>query len=357
MGKLKYGIIGLGGIAEKHLKGYIQLSERVEIVACCDFQKERLNEMADKYNIPNRYTDYKELLEHPGLDFVSVCLPNYLHAKVSIEAMKAGLHVHCEKPAATSPSEVEEMIKTRDETGKILMIGLNNRFTSKSQYVKKYVDSGALGDIYFVKCGWLRRSGLPHSGWFTDKKKSGGGPLIDLGVHYLDLVMYFMGYPKVAGTFANTYTQFGNSLDRLCYTYPGATKAAEGIYDVEDLASGTIRLENGTNIQFEFSWASNIEHEKTFYELYGSKAGVRYYNDFNGEEKVQIFRLEGGQQVDIMPDINPYLYPLTEFGDFVASIEENRNPQVVKMEECLTMSRILDGIYKSAESGKLYSFD
>lgn len=356
MRKLKYGIIGMGAIAEKHLKGYRQLSEQVEMLACCDLRTDRMNFIADKYDIPNRFTDYRELLKLEALDFVSICLPNYLHAPVTAEALRAGLHVHCEKPAAPTSEEVQRMIDARNASGKQLMIGLNNRFTPHTQFVKNYIDSGAMGELYFVKCGWQRRNGLPHSGWFTNRQQSGGGPLIDLGVHYIDLALYFMGYPEPSVALANTYDMFGTGADRLFYTYPGAAGAAAGVYNVEDLATGLVNLKNGACIQFEVSWASNIEKEKVFYELYGSKAGIRYGNDLQGNETLQIFRLEGGQQCNLIPEINPHLYKLTEFGDFVSAVRSNAEPTVVKMEQCLKIARILQGIYRSAETKQAYIF-
>lgn len=346
--KLKYGVIGTGNIVPKHLNGYSALSDSVDIVACCDINAEKMNAVADKYNIPNRFENYKDLLAMKELDFVSVCLPNYLHAPISIEAMEAGLHVHCEKPMAVSLKAAEAMLKARNRTGRCLMIGLNNRFTIESQYTRQLIEAGFLGKIYFAKCGWQRRSGLPHAGWFTNKEQSGGGPLIDLGVHFIDLVLSFMGYPAFTSLSARTFNYFGGTSKHNAHLYPGVRPGKETIYNVEDMATGFINLKNDASLQFEVSWASNIEKEKVFYELYGTEGGVRFENDFSGTPTFKAYRIIEGQQVDVVPKLNSFAFKTTEFNHFVESIQKGVQPQIVKAEECVQMMELIEAIYQSA---------
>lgn len=342
--KLKYGIIGTGGIAMgKHLPGYSELKEDVEIVAACDINETRLKEAGRRFNIPHLFTDYNDLLALKEIDMVSICLPNYLHAPVTINALKSGKHVHCEKPMAINEKEAQEMLNTKNETGKKLMIGLNNRFTPASVFVKKYIEDGNLGDIYFAKCGWIRRRGLPANEWFQRKELSGGGPLIDLGVHYIDLVLYFLNYPKLTSAVARTYKKFGGTDVAKLYAYKGGSEPGWK-YDVEDLVAGILELENDVSVSFEISWASNVEKELMFYEIYGSKANIRLCDG-----DLSIFTTVNGQFADIHPGIEASLYQETEFRHFVRCIREDCEPSISITEQSVKMMKVVDAIYRSAE--------
>lgn len=346
--KLKYGLIGTGGIGmAKHLPGYAQLKEDIEIYAACDIDEAKLKVAEKDYNIPHLFTDYHDLLKLKELDLVSVCLPNYLHAPVTIEALKMGKHVHCEKPMAMNEKQAQEMLDISKKTGKKLMIALNNRFTPCSKYVKKYIQDGNLGEIYFAKCGWLRRKGIPSVEWFQNKEKSGGGPLIDLGVHYIDLVMYFLDYPGVSSVVASTYTKFGGTEAGLLYGSKPGWK-----YNVEDLVAGFIRTKNDVSVSFEISWASNVEKSKTFYELYGTKGNIRFTDD-----EIGIFTTLNGQFADIYPKIRPELYGNeTEFKHFVNCIMMDTDPSISIPEQGVKMMKIVDAIYLSAEKGMQIDF-
>lgn len=353
MGKLKYGIIGVGNISVKHLNGYSSIGDDVEILAACDLVEEKMRAAAEKYTIPNLFIDYRDLLAMKEIDFVSICLPNYLHAPVTIDALNAGKHVHCEKPMAMSSVEAKAMQDAKVKNNKKLMIGLNNRFTPQSMYIKRYIDEGNLGDIYFAKCGWLRRTGLAPAGWFSDKSRSGGGPLIDLGVHFIDLVMYFMNYPKVNTVMARTYSKFIESHElRQLYSYPGVIMEPDLKYDVEDLATGFMDLSNDAAVSFEVSWASNIEKEKVFYELYGTKGGIKFEDDFNSKPVLKIFSRISGQIVDIEPKINSKLYDETEFKHFVNCIRNGMEPSISVLEQSIEMMKIIESIYQSAKTRK-----
>lgn len=356
MKKLRYGIIGCGGISPKHLDGYSACSDEVEIVAACDINEKRLKEACEKYKIPKRYLDYHQLLNDPDIDFVSVCLPNNLHAPVTVEALRKGKHVHCEKPMAMNENEAKEMIRARDESGKQLMIGLNNRFTPFAQYAKQLVDSGLLGDIYFAKCGWQRRGGLPHSGWFGDPKISGGGALIDLGVHYIDLAMYMMGFPEVQSVLARTYQKFGGSPYAKLYTYEPQKIEEDVIVNVDDLASGFITCKNGASIFFEVSWASNIEKEKVFLELYGDKAGLRFENDFE-QKIVKMYTVVNGQFCDLEPKLDPFVYSETEFRHFIGSMRSGKEPRMAPPKQGQQMMRLIDNIYRSSREDRGINFE
>lgn len=347
--KLKYGVIGTGNIAiGKHLPGYSML-EDVEIIAACDIDETKLKNVGKKFDIKNLFTDYNKLLEMKEIDMVSVCLPNYLHAPVTIKALKSGKHVHCEKPMAINEKEALEMLAAKNETGKKLMIGLNNRFTPESIFVKKYIDDGNLGDIYYAKCGWIRRRGLPASEWFQNKELSGGGPLIDLGVHYLDLVLYFLNYPDTTSVTSRAYKNFGGTQVSQLYAYPGSKP--DWKYNVEDLIAGFIELENEVSVAFEISWASNIEKDECFYEIYGTKANIKYNNG-----DLKIFSVINGQFADIQPLIEPDLYKGNEFKHFVNCIRNNQEPSISIVDQNVKMMKLVDAIYKSADEKRQFQF-
>jgi len=338
---LKYACIGAGGIADKkHLNEYSK-RECVEIAAICDSNISAAERMAQKYNVKNVFTDYNEMFEKLPLDFVSVCTPNYLHAPITISALKKGIAVHCEKPLALNEKEALEIVDVKNKYKGKVMIGLNNRFTAETAFVKNCIEKGMLGEIYHAKCGWRRRNGIPGKGvWFTDKKLSGGGALIDLGVHYLDLVMHFMGYPKVVTVSGATYSKFAGSGNRL---RAGYKNIGEGIYDVEDMAIGYLRTEGNATVNFEFSWASNIEKEVKYYELMGTKGGVSFVN---GEIKLysEIF----DTNINILPDMNSSRNVVNEFDHFIDCIINDKEPDS-KPEQGAALMRIIDAAYKSDE--------
>lgn len=342
--KLKYGCVGTGGIADwKHLAGYSKICD-VEIKAICDPNLTAAQKMAEKYSIPEVYKDYTEMLEKTELDFISVCTPNYLHAPVTIEALKRGIHVHCEKPIAMNAIEAQKMVDAKNKYNKKLMVALNNRFTNEAFFVKKYAEAGLFGEIYHAKCGWRRRRGIPSKGgWFTTKKLSGGGPLIDLGVHFLDLAMYFMSFPRAAAVSGATYSKFAENNCRNNWSFGSEN---DGTYDVEDIAVGFVRFENGATIDLEFSWASNIEKDYAYCELLGTKGGASYRW---GELKIFSEILD--TNVDIIPDTNYPRNAIDEFEHFIDCIRNDKEP-MARPEEAVELMKVIDAIYESAETGK-----
>ena len=194
---IKVGLVGTG-ITRAHASGYKRCQD-VEMKAICDIDKARAEQFAADFDVKDVYTDYNEMLKDDEIVAVSVGTPNALHAPVAIAAFEAGKHVICEKPLATNAGEGRAMVEAGKKAGKIFMMGFNNRFRGDTQLLKKCIENGDLGDIYYAKTGWLRRKGIPGmGGWFTTKKMSGGGPLIDLGVHVLDLTLWLMGNPAPA---------------------------------------------------------------------------------------------------------------------------------------------------------------
>lgn len=349
---LKIAVIGVGGIARtEHLPAYATM-DNVEVVALCDIKPEKAQAQADIYNIPQVFENYKDVLEIPGLDAVDICTPNYLHSIIAVDALEHGLHVFCEKPDAVSVAEAEKMKAAAEKSGKVLMVMRNNRYMPISSFLKKYIEAGKLGEIYAARCGWQRRRGIPgKGGWFTTKEQSGGGPLIDLGVHMIDLTMWLMGNPRPVAVTGCTYCKFANNemSDSIDSTF--GEKKADGTFDVEDLAMGFIRFDNGACLQIEFSWASNIEREQRFFELRGTQAGAAWTSATN---KLGIYTEEFGKTVDYLPIIDNKAGPkhhaanLMHFADVVLNGAE---PMFVP-QQGVNMVKILEAIYESAKTGK-----
>lgn len=331
--KLRVGVIGLG-LGRHHLAGYMR-NEDVKVVGIADVNAELLRVMAQEYDIPNTYTSYRDLLKS-GPDLVSIALPNYLHAPAAIDALKAGVHVLCEKPMAMNAAEAQRMVNAAQRNKRHLMIALNNRFRAEAQVLKKLIEEGVLGEIYYAKTGWMRRRGIPGAGsWFTQKAKSGGGPLIDLGVHMIDLTRWLMGNPKPKSVLGATYAKFSDT--------------EQGIIDVEDLATAFIKLEGGISLIAETSWASHVPAEAAYVKLVGTEGGAEIIGD-----RLTIYTEMHGQQVDITPSYAPRAWGdciAAEIAHLVTCIQEDRTPMSTG-EQGVEMMKILEGIYKSAEQEK-----
>ncbi|WP_238655469.1 Gfo/Idh/MocA family protein [Paenibacillus piscarius] len=344
--KLRYALIGAGGNAEKkHIHGYLALAGDVEILAICDIDEGKARRMAGKYGVPKVYTDYKEMMNREQLDLVSIVTPNFLHAEITVYALSQGIHVHCEKPLCLSATEAHAILEARNRSGKRVMIGLNNRFTNEAVFLKQWISEGKLGQIYSAKAGWIRRSGIPGRGtWFTNKEYSGGGVLIDLGAHYLDLALYLMGMPKVCSVTGRTHQNFVHTTTRNRNGYQGI---AGGIFNVEDAANGYVALENGSSLALDFSWASNIEEDRFYVELLGTEGGASLVNG-----TLKLFGESSGVCLDMTPKLglNPNLQLVNEFAHFIDCIRNPEKPLIAPADDGLYFSEIVDAFYESAEA-------
>lgn len=350
MDKLRIAIIGAGGIATgAHTPGYEKM-DNVEIVGVCDIIEERAEKLAKRLNTDFYCTDYKKIFDIPNLDAVDICTPNYLHSIIAVDALNHGINVFCEKPDAVSVAEAEKMKAAAEKSGKVLMVMRNNRYMEVSKYLKSYINDGKMGEIYAARCGWQRRRGIPgKGGWFTTKEQSGGGPLIDLGVHMIDLSIWLMGNPKPVAVSGCTYEKFANSdvVDSVHSAF--GTAKEDGTFDVEDLAMGFIRFDNGACMQIEFSWASNIQKEQRFIEFRGTKSGASWTSL---DDQLRIYSEEYGNTVDYIPHLSDKVQiheaNLRHFADV---LQNGAEPMFVP-QQGLDMIKILEGFYKSAEEGR-----
>jgi predicted dehydrogenase len=348
--KVKAAVIGLG-VGMAHAKGYLACSD-AELYAVCDVDPKRLQDRGDELKIPRerQFSDINALLALPELDVVSIGLPNFLHAPIAIEAFKAGKHVLCEKPMATSAAEAQQMIDTAKECNRKVMVCFNYRFRDDSRWLKGLQEEGNLGDVYYARTGWLRCVGIPgFGGWFTQKAMSGGGPLIDLGVHVLDLTLWLMGYPRPVSVSGAAYAAFGPRGMKAWGVKRGATT-----YDVEDLAAGFVRFENGASLQLEASWASHTKpnRDQFFVNIYGTEGGceldVANYTDRN---TVSFFSEAGGTPVQIRPDIITRGGHERAVAHFIDCIKNDQEPEATGEQGMILMS-IIDALYESAKTGR-----
>ncbi|MCA1293625.1 Gfo/Idh/MocA family oxidoreductase [Paenibacillus sp. alder61] len=350
----RVGIVGCGGIANgKHLPSLSKLAN-VELAAFCDIVPERAEEAAAKYGIDGAkvYADYREMLKEEKLDIVHVLTPNDSHAEISIAALEAGNHVMCEKPMAKSAADARKMVEAAKRTGKKLTIGYNNRFRPDSLHLKKLCVEGKLGHIYYAKAHAIRRRAVPTWGVFLDEEKQGGGPLIDIGTHALDLTLWMMDNYKPKVVLGTKYHELSQRENAANAWGPWDPKK----FTVEDSAFGMIVMENGATVVLESSWALNsLEVDESKCSLSGTEAGADMKNGLriNGEEFGRLYTKEvdlGAGGVAFYEGKAENAAD-TEMRSWIEAVDKDLEP-VVTPEQACVVSEILEAIYESARTGK-----
>jgi len=347
MSKLRIGIIGAGNIARDHLRSYKQCDD-VEVVAICDINEDVLNEKGDEFGIEKRFTSMEDMLANVELDAVSVCVWNCNHAKCTIAALNAGLHVLCEKPMSYTVEEAKEMVEVSKKTGKILMLGFVTRFTNDTIIAKDFVDKGILGDIYYGEATYLRRHGNP-GGWFSDHSRSGGGPVIDLGVHAIDNIRYLMGSPKPVSVYAMTNNNIGprhHLKTDVGWKPKGAS--AKDICDVEDFATALIRFDNYATILLRASYDMH-DVSTNGKKLLGTKGGLKY----GTSDAPTIYTEMCDYMVDVTPSINNLKAGKASFAAEIKHFVDcclGKCECTATAEDGYVVMQILDAIYRSAET-------
>lgn len=358
--KLRTAIIGCGGIANgKHMPTLAQMSGTLEMVAFCDIIRERAVKAKEQYGSSDSIVceDYKELLEDASIDVVHVCTPNDSHAEITVAFLEAGKHVMSEKPMAKTASAARRMLEAAERTGKKLTVGYNNRFRPDSQYLKKVCEDGDLGEIYYAKAHALRRRAVPTWGVFLDEEKQGGGPLIDIGTHALDLTLWMMNNyePKlVLGTAYHKLSQRENAANAWGPWDPKK-------FTVEDSAFGMITMKNGATVVLESSWALNIRNAvEARVTLCGTEAGADMFDGLyiNGENHSRLY--ENKIQLDgkgvAFYDGKSEKDTDLEMRLWYDALLNDKTP-VVTPKQALVVSEILEAIYESARTGKAVSFE
>lgn len=356
----KVGIVGCGGIANgKHLPA-LKAQKNVEIVWFCDIVEERAEKAAKEYGTADAKvtTDYQDVVNDKTVDVIHVLTPNREHSFITIAALDSGKHVLCEKPMAKTSKEALEMVAAAKRSGKKLTIGYQGRHRADSQYLKTLVEDGELGDIYYAKALAIRRRGVPTWGVFLDEEAQGGGPLIDIGTHALDLTLWLMDNYEVDYVVGNSYRKLADRENAANGFGPWDPKE----FTVEDSAFGFVTMKNGATITLESSWALNImDGRESSSVLCGTEAGADMTNGLriNGEKHSHLYEwkpeLKAGGVAFFEGGGNEPDY-VRECRLFYKSISEDTEP-VVKPEQALVVTQILEAIYESSETRRPVYFD
>lgn len=345
---MKVAVIGCGTIANsQHIPAYMA-NQKAEIKYFCDIIPERAEAAVKKYGCGIAVTDYKQVLADPEVEAVSVCTPNRMHSVITVDALKAGKNVLCEKPAARVYEEALLMQQAQHESGKVLNIGVVNRFDLAVNKLKQLIDEGELGEVYQVYVSFRSHRSIPGlGGAFTTKEIAGGGVLIDWGVHFFDIVMFCCGDPKVKTVSAEQFSKLGSPIEDYVYTSMWAgPPVKDGIYDVEEGVTGIIRTE-GPVITFNGAWAQNIGEKEMFIDFIGTKGGIRlqYGADFtlystkNGALTKTDFALPANQKFQ------------TEIDSFIDCIETGKKSPA-HIDTNIITAKMMDAVYRSAEEHK-----
>lgn len=341
MTKLKMGIIGVGGIAQdRHIPAYLELKDQVELTAVQDLNVDRAQEVAAKFGFTHVFQDYQDLFEQ--VDAVTICTPNKFHPEIAIQALEAGVHVLSEKPMAITSKECEDMIAASEKTNTRLSIAYHYRHTQEARVAKQAILNQEIGDPLVTRMRAMRRRKVPGWGVFTNKDLQGGGSLIDWGCHFLDLGLWLLGNPKPVEVMGATYNRLSKTPDQL--NEWGAFD--HETFDVDDHVTGYITFENGVSFMLECSWAANIKEDETSLSISGADGGLNVYpfelyqakygTFFSGEAKF-------AQATDQAA--------LLQAENFVASCLGEAE-LIVKPEQAMQVTRIIEAIYKSSETGR-----
>ncbi len=347
--RVRVAIIGCGGISETHIAAMRQIPE-FDLVGGCDIKPERLELMKSKYGMTAVYEKWDDLLAQVKPDAILVCTPNGVHAPAAIAALNAGCHVLTEKPMAMTPAECKAMIAAAKANKRKLVVGFQFRYHPTSQMLVRAREAGEFGDVMFVKCQALRRRGIPNWGVFGQKELQGGGPMIDIGVHVIEMAHYVMGSPRPVAASGNCWTFMGNKPSETLSAWPNWDWKT---YTVEDMAIGQIRFETGAIMQIEASFCAHIKEDVWNFTMMGSKGGANW-------DPPGIFSDRAGTMVNTVPS---YL-PKADFGElfvrklrnFAEGVLYNK-PLEAPGEAGYAVQKILDGVYRSAAAGQEVTID
>jgi predicted dehydrogenase len=346
---VRVGVIGLGYAGETHLKSYRRVPG-VEAVALAGLEEAKLRELGETYGVPNLYRSWEELVAREDLDAVSIGAPNHLHAPIAIAALKSGKHVLCEKPLARTGEEAGSIVAVAQEAERILHVAFNHRERGDVRVLKRHIREGNLGRIYHAKATWMRRNGIPGMGsWFTSKAMAGGGPLIDLGVHVLDMALYLMDEPGVETVTCATYAELG---PRGRGGRGDDLTIVSDAYEVEDLAIAFMRLRGGATLSLETGWATYREGGDNFgLTLFGTEGGARIdVQDYGWQDTLRIYTDVAGVPAEVRPEATRGEGHLAVVRRFVEAVRKGKGDGSAG--DGLRRARVIDACYASALEGR-----
>lgn len=320
--ELRVGVVGIGWAGQQHLMAYNDL-DGVRIVALAGMEQDLRDSLQAEYSIPNAFADWKDMLEHGGLDAISVAVPTFLHAPIAIAALERGIHVLSEKPIARNAVEGQAMVDAARKAGRVLDVAFNHRRRGDIKALKGVIDDGGLGRPYYAKASWLRRSGIPTLGsWFTNPELAGGGPLADIGVHALDYALHLLGEPKVVAVSAATHSELGPQGRGGGSRY--SAQATSHAFEVEDFASAFLRLEGGGTLVIEASWATYRETDDLLdFTVYGTDGGAELKVQgapFPPVGQLRVFTDKEGESADYVPPVLPGRAHDAVVEDFITAV-------------------------------------
>ncbi len=341
--KLRVGIVGAGNICTTaHLPAYAKITDIVEVVAIADLVIDRAKDAAEKWGIPHYFASVEELMENVDVDYIDICTYTAQHAPVCIAAAKAGKDILCEKPLAATLEQGLEMEKAVKEAGVNFMLAVVTRYGAEQNRFRELYEAGVFGEIYAAKTQYVRRRGTP-GGWFTDKEMAGGGPVLDIGVHAIDRTWYLMDRPTPVSVSAETSYRIGDFKTKGIHRWT-PFEQGKGVFDTEDSATVFFRFEGGKTMMAEIAWAINGPEIATT-QLFGSKAGCSF-------DPLTIYAEdEAGYLTDIQPKVRRNDYFVEEIKHFIDCIHTGKTP-ISPMSDAVTIQKMLDGIYRSAEAHK-----
>ncbi|GIN69967.1 oxidoreductase [Bacillus sp. J14TS2] len=347
MKKMKVAVIGCGTIAPNHIKAYVE-NERTEIKYLVDIRLERAERLAERFNVPHTAENFRDILNDEEIEAISVCTPNDTHAEIAIACLDAGKHVLCEKPAAINMDQVNEMKSAADRNNLILNIGVVNRYNTAVNKIKDMIDNRELGKVYHVYCSFRAHRSIPGLGGpFTTKAKSGGGVLIDWGVHYLDLIFYSLGQPEIRTVSGTAHSELAKNMKDYTYINMWAGPPDyNGTYNVDDFVTGLIRT-SGPTISLNGAWAQNIGESATFVEFLGDKAGIKwqYGGDFS------VYSAKDGVLYETNPSYSKADMFYEEIDGFIQSAMSNVKSRS-NIDNVLVTSEVMEALYTSSEKGR-----
>lgn len=344
--KVKVGIIGLGAIGAVHADAY-HATSGAEIAAICDISDARLAEIGNKYNVKQRFNNYHDLFK-TDVAAVSICVGNALHREVALAALKAGKHILLEKPMAMNAGEAAQIVAAGKKSKKVIQIGMVRRQAPEVKVVRDYIQKGLFGSIYHLRTVLIRRRGIPGlGGWFTTKAASGGGPLIDIGVHWFDAAMHISGLWNPTSVSAMNYAKFGKDMRNYRYVSMWAGPPRfDGVCDVEDYSTGLVRFGKKASMVFEIAWAANTD-EAAFIEILGDKGGARLFDG----KPLAIYTENNGMVANVAPLVDNSGNAFHRQADAFIEACRGKSPPAATAEEGLTVMKLIDAVYASSACG------
>src|SRR5574338_97624 len=326
MDKVKLGVIGLGGVAQLvHLPNVVKIPG-ADLTAVADINKNRLSTIADKFNVKQRFTNYKDLLDKSDVDAVIIATPTSTHTEIAIDCLNAGKDVLVEKPLARTYLEAKKIVEFAKKNKRKLMVGMNLRYRPDTMLLRSFINSNEIGDPFYIKCGWIRKQSSSEK-WFTKKEQSGGGVIIDLGIHILDLALWLLEYPEISSVTSQSFHHYTKS--------------------VEDTSIACVKCKNSAVINLEVSWSLPVEKDHFFLDVYGTK-GSFSINPLRLYKKVENDYINlTPTQVDSPTVLFKKSY-LNELKSFIGAIN-GLNPIFSPGEEAVQRMKIIEAIYESAE--------